>query len=371
MSSQKMADFFVFVQIILFLCFSVFDYSLFYYLLILCLPINMLIVGYLSKNKISIIDLILITLAFITLILFGINSSHQEIFKYTSFITSISAFFAAMIFRDQFSLKLLFYLNVFCNLAVLFLGFKAGFKPEFGNNILSLSSRNIVSGYLLLLIIYYLFLTYILNKKINVFLILLFVFNCFILYGRSGVALSCLLLLYSLYKRYGSKLILIMVSIILASIGYLYTIFLQYTNFSSGLDTPRSEMAIEYMTNLTTHDIFFGRDIEHCCSIILQYRNPHNTFLNGHIEFGIMHTIIISFIALVIIASRKTELIFLLLILYLRYAIDVIGLFSFTDIVLYAIFIYSYKLLFKGTIVPLTNYTNDYFIQERNDLRKV
>ncbi len=43
--------------------------------------------------------------------------------------------------------------------------------------------------------------------------------------------------------------------------------------------------------------LFLGADIQQCCKMVASFNNnPHNSFIAGHIRFGIIHTLFVLFI---------------------------------------------------------------------------
>src|SRR5699024_2891002 len=121
--------------------------------------------------------------------------------KYLNLLVGTSSFTAAILFQSIFAFRFIYFLNLAVNIIVIYIGYQNNFDIMFGNTILANSTRNVVSAYLIIMAVYYIFLCLKFNKNINLLLIIMLSFNCAVLYGRSGVALSIIILLYSLYKR--------------------------------------------------------------------------------------------------------------------------------------------------------------------------
>lgn len=310
--------------------------------------VNAVFISIVHFNKVNVIGLILFIFTTTVFIISSLFTSNEYTDKYSYIIIGINSFLISILFRGPSALRIIYILSWSVNLCVIYLGIKSNFNPNFGNEIFAYSSRNIVSAYLIFGTIYYLFFCLIENKKINLFLIFLFTINCIILFGRSGIGLSILILIYSLYKRLGNIYVILLISAAFTSFGIFYQLILESTNFSSGLDTPRLLLYKEYFNLMSEKDFFLGRSINQCCSLIVSYgRNPHNSFIFGHMIFGITHTIFVIVIFLTILTTKKLEIIFFTTLLYIRYMLDQIGLFYYFDIVLFSIFIYSYKSLLK------------------------
>ena len=264
-----------------------------------------------------------------------------------SLIIGINTFLIALIFNNNLAFRFIYFLLFFANCFVIFKWYQSGFLSWFGEELLPGRSRNIVSAYLIIFQIYYFLLCEINSKKVNSFLSFFTFVNCVLLFGRTGIALGFILLLFSVYKSYGKVFLIGLLTLGSMFLGVIYTYIFTQTNFERGLDSPRSALFREYFMGINEYEIFFGRNITQCCSLITSYGdNPHNSFLLGHSQFGIMHTITFIIIFLVVILSRKIELVFLLSILYFRYFFDTIGMFSVFDIPIFLIFIQAYKSVF-------------------------
>ena len=82
--------------------------------------------------------------------------------------------------------------------------------------------------------------------------------------------------------------------------------------------------------------LFLGADIQQCCKMVASFNNnPHNSFIAGHIRFGIIHTLFVLFIFYRVLLSRKFLYVFILFMFLSRAYLDDIVLFSPLDIVLF------------------------------------
>lgn len=120
------------------------------------------------------------------------------------------------------------------------------------------------------------------------------------------------------------------------------------TNFTNGLSSERSIFINEYLTGITNSnsDFFFGRRIAECCSWIQTFQgNPHNSFIMGHMRYGVAHTLLSIGIVLYILLSKNITLILFGLVILSRFFVDQLGLFTPFDLVLYYLMflIYEYK----------------------------
>ncbi|MDG9787052.1 hypothetical protein [Acinetobacter johnsonii] len=271
----------------------------------------------------------------------------------------IGSIIMALTFNDLKD-KILFSNFIFYTFLVflLFKFYTLGFfsPDDYNLNIFNGVSRNIVSAFLLFLIIF-LSANYNIEKKrqplIPYFLTFIF---CVILYGRSAILISFLLLVFVLFLRYRRNVvsIIFVFSLFLITFSYFWndisSFFVEKTSFKEGLDSPRSAMIKEYLNGIeyNYHDLLFGRSFDKCCYTIVYYgQNPHNSFINGHARFGIWHTLGILFaISLSFIYSliyKKLFIFILLMLLLTRYAVDSFGLFSPIDVFSCYLLIYIFK----------------------------
>ena len=339
---QNFFSFFCFFQILLAIVFVMSGNGLFLNIFSLFLPFNILFLF--LMNKINYKESFLFFIFLFLLVVFGVLSPVSMSIWVPSLILALNTFLIALIFNNNLAFRFIYFLLFFANCFVVFKWYQSGFLSWFGDELMPGKSRNIVSAYLIIFQIYYFILCDINSKKINVFLSFFTFLNCILLFGRTGIVLGFMLFLFAVYKRYGKVFFIGLLTLGSMFLGVIYTYIFTQTNFERGLDSPRSALFREYFMGVNQYDFFFGRNILQCCSLITSYTgNPHNSFILGHSQFGIMHTITFIFIFLVVILSRKIELVFLLFILYFRYYFDTIGMFSVFDIPIFLIFIQAYK----------------------------
>ena len=344
-SKKNLTSFFCLLQILLTITFVITGNGFFLKAFSLFLPLNILFIFLIKKVNYN--ELLLFFICVFFLIIFGMLSPIGLAIWLPSLIIGINVFLIALIFNDNLAFKTISYLLLFFNFLILFKWYQSGYLSWFGDELLPGRSRNIVSAYLIIFQIYYFLLCEINSKKINSFLSFFTFVNCVLLFGRMGIALGFILLLFSVYRSYGKAFFIFLLSLGGVFFGAIYTYIFTQTNFERGLDNPRAALFREYFMGIDEYELFFGRNISQCCSLITSYDgNPHNSFLLGHSQFGIMHTIIFFIIFLVVILSKRIELVFFMVLLYFRYSFDVIGMFSVFDIPIFLIFIQAYKSVF-------------------------
>lgn len=134
--------------------------------------------------------------------------------------------------------------------------------------------------------------------NVNLFVFLYSSLACFFLYGRSGVALSCVLFIISIFHcggRFKKSAIAIVVLILSA---FYFGDVLNLLNNSNFLKVPRPNerpcFISIFLPISSVRDFIFGMDFFSCCSLIKKFDgNPHNSFLMMHSRFGIFPFLII------------------------------------------------------------------------------
>lgn len=321
--------------------------------LFLCCFIIFNIALVIQLRKITKVNLVVIGTFLLLLVISGLMSPADFNTLFVSWIMCFNVFFLSILMLNREIIKYIYFLLFLSNILVIYFAVQNDFNPEFGNNLLENKSRNYVSGTLAIFTVYYLTLCRIFKEKISIILLVLLVVNSLFLYGRSGIAISFMILLFGLYYRLGKLIFSILSIVILSSLGLILNFLLKETNFSEGLDTPRSALFSEYVNSAlnNTYSLFFGVDISKCCSLIVAYgSNPHNSFLMGHSVYGIISTLIVFVMIIVVIASKRLDMILLLLLIIMRYSLDTMGIFGYYDISFFTIFYFSLLVLQKRNI---------------------
>lgn len=280
---------------------------------------------------------------FVGFLVFGIFSQEYEFYvTWYNLLYLIAALLAAYFFIN--SQKGLFYSYLSFYLYSFFLTYfiiKLGANGEAYNEILEGSSRNYLSAISIFLTInIYVQLRFRFLKIVYIPAVLNFIL-CLLLFGRSGIALSFVILLFVSYIRNYKVFIILIFSALALTLTYLTVIIdllNQRSNFAIGLESERSIFRKEYLTNIfSNNDFLFGRKISECCAFIQSFGNPHNSFIMGHLRYGIFHTFFSVLILFFVILKRDFILLFFVLIIFSRYFLDQLGLFAFFDFVLFSI----------------------------------
>ncbi|HGY2578616.1 TPA: hypothetical protein ACNVSO_004205 [Providencia stuartii] len=217
-------------------------------------------------------------------------------------------------------------------------------NPDGYNEILSGASRNIVGAIFILLSCFHIAVNIKVNNKYPFLVPLISFICCVMLFGRSGIIISFFILslcaLNIFNKKYTFFILLLVATIVLYYMIEIQEFIMTKTNLAMGSESPRSLMIKQYLTATNLQGFIFGNDYYECCTEIIKYRvNPHNSFIMGHARYGISHTIIvICLLSYTFIKSRFSAVI-LLLVIFSRYFVDQIGLFSPMDfIIIYIVF---------------------------------
>lgn len=318
-----------------------------------------LIIGKLNSKSLCIF-----TLISTVIVIFGIFSP-----QYNAFIDIYVYLFGVVTFFSAYQLYLLknirfFILSFFWFMtAVIFYTFyKNGITdPNVYNFIFDDSSRNYVSMiYIFILVMLHL----VYNKEgkhLSLMYSLITFIGAIILFGRTGIIISTLILLYSLINSNISKffkwlICFIIIVSLFSSITILEAFLMEKTSFSQGIESPRSLMLEEYFATMTENllTLLFGLELEYCCPTIVGHKyNTHNSFIMGHVRFGVFHLFLSIIIYIYVLSSKNFLLIFFISIIYFRYWFDQIGLFSPVDIVLFYILVSSFFLKKKRLMIKL------------------
>lgn len=305
-------------------------------------------------QRFNIKAIFLILLTVLLFFIFSIPSKEYPTFVgFYNMLYGISAFISAYaLYRIKEPVKYIKFVFWAYTLFILYHFATLGFSnPDVYNEILAGSSRNYLSA-ISILVMVLLALTYEKEKKPIPLIYPLLTFLCCVgLFGRSGIALSAVFFFFCLFKQKNYKLIVISIVVMAITVFLnLHTIELllsEKTNFTNGLSSERSIFIDEYTTHITYNltDLFFGRRLQDCCEWIVLFGNPHNSFIMGHLRYGIIHTIFSLCILLFILFSRHLTFTIFGIVILSRFFVDQLGLFTPFDLVLYYLMflIYEYK----------------------------
>lgn len=309
--------------------------------------ISILPLIYFLKNKINVFLLFSLLILIFLFICFSFFSPVYEVqYSLVVLLYLIGSIIVAFAFGEIknkvfFSKLILYSFFVFLFFKFVKLGF---FNPDQYNlNIFNDLSRNIVSAFLIFLIVFFAANHYLEDVEHPLIPYILTFLCCVVLYGRSAILISFFMLLFVFFLKYKknyyflSFLLIIILSFFFFYYQLISAFILESTNFKDGLDSPRSTMIDEYLFDINYKDIVFGRNFQECCYSIVAYgSNPHNSFINGHVRFGILHTLVMVFLFLLCfiysILNKKIVLLVLVLVLFSRYFVDSFGLFSPIDV---------------------------------------
>lgn len=271
------------------------------------------------------------------------SSQYVLTYSITSMITAYAMFklpSIVLLSRTLFFLYVLFLFSLVMELGVS--------DVDAYNVVLNGASRNYLSALLILLSLG-VALAYLKdNRKLPIFEFFCSFIFCLVLYGRSGIMISLMLLFLAIYER--NKILFIMLLCVGMVFFFSYAdligeTVIQQTNFNRGLESGRSTINIEYLSSLfDLENLIRGSSFQECClSIIELDNNPHNSFIMGHARYGILHTLLGVVIFVYILTSRRLVYIGLALVVYLRYALDTMGLFAYYDVYLYLLIFMVYR----------------------------
>lgn len=335
-------------QLLLYFLYLKFDN---YFFLFFYFCFGVLSIFFVSKKQ-EINNLILLACFSILFILFGLLSRNESFLLnvYNFSLGFFSLLSANLLFKIDNSYKYIRIVFVFYTVMVFYYLLKFGISdPDLYNDIFEKGSRNYVSG-IYIFILCLLILTYDrYGLKIPFIYPVLTFLGCVILYGRSGIIISGLILVYLYFfnKKYWLLkifLFFLLLSVLILNLELITDFFSQKTSFSYGIKSDRSIMMEEYLDGIVEQHLalLLGADIQQCCKMIASFNNnPHNSFIAGHIRFGIIHTLFVLFMFYRVLLSRKFLYIFILFMFLSRAYLDDIVLFSPLDIVLFYLLMIS------------------------------
>jgi hypothetical protein len=224
------------------------------------------------------------------------------------------------------------------------------FGPTEFNSVFKGYSRNGVGAVLLALLSGYVWYCY--EKKSNPSILLgaLALFLMFPLYGRANIVGGAVLFALVLYLNLGlaGSFCLGLLSVLLLTLGFdpLLNYILGSTNFSAGIESPRSEMLREYVDQTNVGSFFWGTKLSAVDSIVDHGGNTHNAFLRAHSYFGLVGIGIILALSVAVLLMLSNGLFVLLVIsavFIARASLDIIYLGNIFDYLLLGPFLYFYR----------------------------
>lgn len=308
-----------------------------------------LILFYMLKSRLAELRLggLLVFLVLIIAVfsLFSLQSSEgRSLFSVMVFIGALGVSWFSLAARCTFHLyELPFYIILGATL-ILFLVF--GYGPAEFNTVLAGYSRNGYSAILLAFAGGYIFSRIYRGKRISLVLMMLVLISSFPLYGRSGIAMAFSLFVVVLCYRslrvaalVGGAGILCALSSLDIIESYIYGA----TNFSAGMDSPRSEMLLQYLDSINGLGLLTGLDLSQVPLIFEYNNNPHNAFLLLHSYYGISMILLICLIAISLFklfVEKKFALLAIAVLFLCRALFDIIYLFGLFDYLLFPLLFY-------------------------------
>lgn len=239
-------------------------------------------------------DFVLILLFILSLVVSIYNSDYRPLFLpiylYYSYVFS-----EYLIEVEDFS-KVVFYILLLYIVWFIISGISSGFSPSDINDYMIGRSRNSVSWFVICISIIYYASVLIENRKLDISCAFISFIICFICFGRSGLLISFLLLSLVCFLRLDQSSYIYKVLLILASflvlcalfyyLDYIFEFIETKTNFSKGIESPRSIINKEYLSNMDTSGIFWGYDPNKIDMVVTLDGNVHNSYIYFHSRSG-------------------------------------------------------------------------------------
>jgi len=224
----------------------------------------------------------------------------------------------------------------------------------YANDIFVGQSRNVVSYYAIFSASLLLVSSKLNAVKVELSFLAILCFFCILLFGRSGIAISLSVLLIGYYYNNGFsfKMFLFTSLMFFCFMFYLPDILfiLEATNFSRGLESPRSMITTEFFNQLTLKTIFVGVPIDLLPTVLSLEGNPHNSLFSVNLKFGFMVIWYMTTFLVVIfyLLFKDYILCALLLVLLVRVSLDTVAFFGqFTDVIFFILLFHSLQLFRK------------------------
>ncbi|MBM3106678.1 hypothetical protein IIE18_16230 [Pseudomonas sp. V1] len=291
-------------------------------------------------------------LIFFVLAVFGLGNSiwseGRSVFTVFVALAAFGMAWSVLYFKTTLLFfELPFYMFLAFTLSLILMGY----GPSEFNSVLQGYSRNGYSAVLLIFAVGYMFSRHYSGKSISLCLMAVVVLCSIPLYGRTGIAMATALFLVALWSR--SKFMALGLGLLgLAVIVIFSSEIEQYittrTNFSSGVDSPRALMWMDYLARLDFIGVAFGQDLN-AVPLIAEYNgNPHNAFFLLHSYYGLgffvlMLALCVSLVTLGL--ERRWLCLFLALVYLVRSFFDIIYLFGLLDYLVFPILFYCF---FRG-----------------------
>lgn len=214
-------------------------------------------------------------------------------------------------------------------------------------------SYNYISAHIIILLALKIVIDTLKNERVGFRVLLIssiaFYF-CVELYGRSGIFFSFLILVAVAinFMRdrglvvviFSSFLLVVFIVILWLNVDIIIDL-LNETKFKEGVDSPRTLMLDEYFSNFDLYSFVFGKNLHDTVLIKSFNFNPHNSYLNGHVAFGVIGVIFNVVILCMILAvsiKRSALIIFMIMVVLGRAFFDVLIFPGIFDFIIYGIF---------------------------------
>lgn len=211
---------------------------------------------------------------------------------------------------------------------ILFFGIKCALGIV-SDNVMAMGSRNTISAVVLLYMIIFYLVGYIQQRTVKLLPGILAIVICFWAMGRAGILASCFFLItvsFYIVAKKGKKIIkrIFIISLLYSTSYYVITTFFgevitrALTRFQEkGFQDVRTIIFAEYMGELTKGgNLFFGVPFSEG-RLLSHFRNPHNSWIMLHAEFGLIAFSSIIFVLLLFFVKCLIKKEYFLCILFL------------------------------------------------------
>lgn len=250
-----------------------------------------------------------------------------------------SYLFAEYLFTRKDADKVFLFIFYMYVIWFLMKGVSSGFSPVNINDYIVSKSRNAVSWLAIALVMAYNLVLLTQNKKVALLPTIICFFICFFSFGRSGILISFIMLSLVFYFRFKNLHLYIKFLVFIPSFlaffifyqdfDFVFNLIESKTNFTNGIESPRSLINEEYLSNMDLRSVIWGYDTSNLITAKPYDGNVHNSFIYFHSRSGIVMLMFFILPFLKLFTQIKSEDFFILfsfLILFMvRVSVDIIA----------------------------------------------
>jgi hypothetical protein len=340
---------------------AIFGFSAAFYISIsISIAGHILILKYFTSKKVIIAYLIIMFYLLLSMVSYVVNENAE---LGSLFASTIYSSIAILLILTKLNIKYVFILFFLIMLILLY----RIFTIDDLNNIFKDSSRNYVSVYIIFLLFLY-FISVFQNKlSLNLFIIFSFVAFSFWSLGRSGIAVSLLLLLLTIFfkiridsrrnKQYTIAILSIFVVLTILYFPDIKNLVSRFFDESTSTFGGRSTIWVEYLnaSSKTIINLIFGPNVDSNLGWLSINNNLHNSFINLYSRtgmIGLFYVLYLISLSLFRMIKKKYYILLIISLIFLiRSFFDLIFAYFYGDVFMYYLMLFY---IFESNIFPIS-----------------